>query len=157
MNSDNYKKKETQGRRHFKSDLGDKYIMVFTSDPYSKHDVEMTARTHTDKTYLGEIKDLTNSGYERPSTKYPDYQIDYDKIDYLVTKAEEEGRTPILYVRFSDKTYVWVLTDIPYKERRRLVWTNDKGVDYGKTKSLTPQTYLNFVEATWTTTTTLDK
>ena len=117
---------------------------------------ETVFQNNTDKTYLVEIKDLTNSGYERPSTKYPDYQIDYDKIDYLVTKAEEEGRTPILYVRFSDKTFVWVLTDIPYKERRRLVWTNDNGVDYGKTKSLTPQTYLNFVEATWTTTTTLD-
>lgn len=155
MDSD-YKKRETQGRRHFKSDLGDKYIMVFTSDPFAKHDVEMTARTHTDKTYLGEIKDLTNSGYERPSTKYPDYQIDYLKIDYLVTEALSRGRTPILYVRFTDKTYVWDLKDIPYKERMKMVYTNDKGIDYGRTRSLTAQTYLHFDEAAWTTTTTLD-
>jgi len=140
--------KEITGRNHFINDFAGQYFMDFTQNEFNKADVNLTAVTDTGRTYLGEIKCYDDPDHPRPFSKYKDYQIDYDKIDYLVKTAQSQGRIPILYARFEDITLVWNLTNIPYKERRKWVKTNKKGVDYGE-KEYSWQTYLYKDEAVY--------
>ena len=150
---------EMKGREHFKEDLGKWYIMAFSKKKSSREDGWMTARTDYNRTYICEIKNYEDPENPRPYTKYVKhgvdygYQIDYDKIDYLVTKGMETNRIPILYARFDDMTYVWDLTYIPYEERKKLKKTNKHGYAYGE-KETSWQTYLYRDEAIWSKPTT---
>ena len=154
-----YRKKDELGRTHFAHDFGYWYITAGTEDDYDAVDVYMTAKTHPDRTYSVEVKDYTNSDYERPYSKFTwngkdyGYQIDFEKTDKLLRKWVEEGRIPIVYARFSDITLVWDLRFISVDQRKKQVWTNADGQHYGEKKELTWQTYLYRSEAVWEKTT----
>lgn len=149
-----YRKADLAGRKHFAEDFGTYYITAGTEDDTDRTDVLATAITNPNKIYTIEIKDYTNSERRREyikfiykdkgSDEYTDhgYQIDYDKIDYLVKMWETENRIPILYARFSDYTLVWDLRTIPYKERAKMVEVNADGQNYGKRTEVSKQTYL---------------
>ena len=154
-----YRKADLMGRKHFGEDFGTYYITAGTENDTDRTDVLATAITNPTKIYTIEIKDYTNSKQGREyikfiykdkgSDEYTDhgYQIDYDKIDYLVKMWETENRIPILYARFCDYTLVWDLRTIPYKERAKMVEVNADGQNYGKRKEISNQTYLFFNEA----------
>lgn len=154
-----YRKADLEGRKHFAEDFGTYYITAGTEDDTDRTDVLATAITNPSKIYTIEIKDYTNSIHERKYSKFTykakgeeerrdhGYQIDYDKIDYLMKMWHEENRIPILYARFSDYTIVWDLRTIPYKERAKMKEVNADGQNYGKRKEITMQTYLFINEA----------
>lgn len=155
-------KAENRGRQHFVDDYGRYFMLEETEGQTNRSDLYATAITSTGRTYIIEVKNYDDEQHPREYAKFTykgkdyGYQIDLDKIDYLVTKGKEEGRIPILYARFNDITVTWDLTDIPYKERVKQVWTNKTGVDYGKEKELTWQTYLYKDEAKQVKTTTTE-
>lgn len=150
---------DLKGREHFADDFGTYYITAGTEDDGNRTDVLATAITNPNKIYTIEIKSYTNKEHPRNYTKfiykdkgsdeYTDhgYQVDYDKIDYLMRMWKNEGRIPILYARFTDYTIVWDLRTIPYKERAKMVEVNADGQNYGKRKEMSLQTYLFFNEA----------
>ena len=144
---------DIRGRKHFTEDFGRFYITAGTEDDYDRTDILATAVTNPNKIYTIEIKSYDNKEHPRPYTKYSKegidygYQVDYDKIDYLMRMWENEGRIPILYVHFTDITLVWDLRKIPYKERAKMVEVNADGQNYGKRKETALQTYLYRDEA----------
>lgn len=154
-----YRKADLEGRKHFAQDFGTFYITAGTEDDTDRTDVLATAITNPNKIYTIEIKSYDNKEHPRYYSKFTykakgedekrdhGYQIDYDKIDYLVRMWKNEGRIPILYARFSDYTIVWDLRDIPYEERARMVSVNADGQNYGKRTELSLQTYLYINEA----------
>lgn len=146
--------KEKQGRQQFYNDMNAWYTIEFSTEPYSQEDFWMTARTDQTRTYIGDVKNYNNPEHPRAYNKFvvagydKGYMIDYEKIDYLVTQAEKQGRTPILYAHFSDCTLVWDLSKIPYKERKEERLTNKNGYAYGE-KEWSWQTFLYRREAVW--------
>lgn len=156
---DTIEQSENKGRAHFQDDMGKWFIIKFSEDEHSREDFWMTARTDTGRTYIGDVKNYENKENPRPYDKFNrngrdgGYQIDYEKIDYLVKEGDRQGRIPILYARFSDYTIVWDLRDIPYQERARMKDTNKFGYAYGE-KERSIQTYLYKREAKWVITTT---
>jgi len=154
-----YRQADLEGRKHFSQDFGAYYITAGTQDDTDRTDVLATAKTDPSRIYTIEIKSYDNKQHPRDYAKftYKDkgstvetdhgYQIDFDKIDYLMKMWEKENRIPILYVRFHDYTIVWDLRDIPYKERARMRDVNADGLNYGKRKETTLQTYLYKDEA----------
>lgn len=110
--------------------------ITFSEDPGCRHDFLMD-KLNGEK-IIGEIKNIN-----RPFSKFPNFQIDYDKCEHVLSEGKKQGRTPIVIGFFTDCTMVWDLTDIPFEERRRLVeCTATTAVDYGKKKKLKDQTYL---------------
>lgn len=142
-----YREADILGRQRFNQDYGKHFITAGTENDYDKIDMYLTAITNTARTYSLEIKNYEDEEHPRPYGKYDDYQIDYDKIDNLVKTARKEGRIPILYVRFTDITVTWDLTDIPYQERKRMRYVNADGRHYGEKKERTLQTWLYREEA----------
>lgn len=154
-----YRKADLEGRKHFAEDFGTYYITAGTQDDTDRTDVLATAITNPNKIYTIEVKSYTNKEHPRNYTKFiykekgsdeyidHGYQVDYDKIDYLMRMWKNEGRIPILYARFTDYTIVWDLRTIPYKERAKMVEVNADGQNYGKRKEMSLQTYLFFNEA----------
>lgn len=148
-----YRKADLEGRKHFAEDFGTYYITAGTQDDTDRTDVLATAITNPSKIYTIEIKSYDNKDFPRPYSKFIwqgtdyGYQVDYDKIDYLMQMWESEGRIPILYARFTDITLVWDLRKIPYKERKKLKRVNKDGQNYHKYTELTWQTYLYRDEA----------
>lgn len=144
---------DLKGREHFADDFGTYYITAGTEDDGNRTDVLATAITNPNKIYTIEIKSYDNKDFPRPYAKFIrqgidyGYQVDYDKIDYLMRMWENEGRIPILYARFTDYTIVWDLRTIPYKERAKMVEVNADGQNYGKRKEKSLQTYLYKNEA----------
>lgn len=144
---------DIRGRKHFTEDFGKFYITAGTEDDYDRSDILATAVTNPNKIYIIEIKSYDNKEHPRTYEKYTKqgidygYQVDYDKIDYLMKKWEKERRIPILYARFKDYTIVWDLRTIPYKERAKMVEVNADGQNYGKKKETALQTYLYIDEA----------
>lgn len=144
---------DIRGRKHFTEDFGRFYITAGTEYDYDRTDILATAVTNPNKIYTIEIKSYDNKEHPRPYTKYSKqgidygYQVDYDKIDYLMRMWENEGRIPILYAHFTDITLVWDLRKIPYKERAKMVEVNADGQNYGKRKETALQTYLYRDEA----------
>ena len=150
-----YTKKDKMGRKHFKEDLGKYFIIEQTSDDYNKVDLYLTARTDTGKTYCVEVKNYEDPKHPRPYSKFitvdgidKGYQIDLDKLEHLFDTAEREGRTPIVYARFSDITLVWDISKIDFESRARWVKTNKDGQNYGE-KEYSWQSYLYKYEAAW--------
>ena len=150
-----FREKDLQGRAHFSADFDNYYYTAGTEDDYDKIDVYATAKTQLERTYAIEIKDYTNSGFDRPYDKYnkgdvdKGYQIDYEKLDWLCKEAAETNRIPILYARFTDYTIVWDLSKINWKGRESLVLVNKNGQAYGQEKEWSRQTYLYKTEAVW--------
>ena len=151
----NYRRADLMGRKHFGEDFDPYYITAGTEDDTDRIDAYATARTNHNRTYAIEIKDYTNTQHRREYIKFIHngidygYQIDYDKIEYLTNISNEQGRIPILYVRFNDYTIVWDLSNIDWKSRAKMVSVNKDGQNYGKEKEYALQTYLYFNENRW--------
>lgn len=141
------------GRKRFNEDYGTFYITAGTEDEHNKTDIYATAITNPQRIYTIEIKNYEDPQHPRPYSKFIyngkdyGYQIDWDKVHYLMTLWKEEGRIPIIYARFYDYTYVWDLRYIDTESRKKQVWTIRDGMNYGGNKELTWQTYLYKDEA----------
>ena len=118
-----------------------------TKGDFDPQDVRTTGITGD--IYLVEIKSYNDPNHPRLSSKFKDYQIDLDKIVDLCDDAKDEGRIPLLYVKFDDCEVIWQPSKKECRKRCKQVWTNDKGYNYGDSKSLTWQTYFHVDEALW--------
>ena len=147
--------KDLKGREYFSRDMDKYYITAGTEDDMDVIDVYATAKTHPNRIYSIEIKCYDDPQYPRNYSKFTSngkdygFQIDVAKLDHLMNKYHEENRIPILYCRFNDYTIAWNISKINYKERIKQVWTNKYGMNYGKEKELTYQTYLYISEAVY--------
>lgn len=149
-----YRQADLKGRDYFSADYGKYYITAGTENDYDRTDIYATAITNQLRTYLIEIKAYCNKEHPRSYSKFIyngtdyGYQIDYDKIDYMIKFWRKTGRIPILYARFTDYTIVWDLRDIADKYEQRKKWklTNKDGLNYGE-KEWSWQTYLYKDEA----------
>ena len=144
-----FRMKDLKGREHFSQDFDKYYFTAGTDSDYDRIDVYATAKTDLERTYCIEIKNYDDPEHPRPYYKYDNYQIDYEKLDWLCKEAADTGRIPILYVRFSDYTVVWDLSKIDWKSRESLRMVNANGQYYGYKKEWSRQTYLYIEEAVW--------
>jgi len=153
MDKSNYRQADELGRARFAQDFGTWFLTAGTKDVYDKIDLYATARTDHSRIYAIEIKNYENDEHPRAYGKFSwngkdyGYMIDYEKVEHLCKVAEEEGRIPIIYARFSDWTIVWDLSTIPWRERKRTMKVNKDGQHYGKEKEEAPMTYLYKSEA----------
>lgn len=149
----NYRKADELGRTRFNNDFGTWYITAGTENDFDKIDLYATARTDHSRTYAIEIKNYENYEHPRAYAKFTwdgkdhGYMLDYEKVDNLRRTALIEGRIPIIYARFSDYTIVWDITNIPYKERKKMMKVNKDGLNYGKENEKSLVTYLYKDEA----------
>ena len=140
------KESEETGRYEFMRLFSADYLMEFTTERYDRADVRTTAITDMNSIALVEIKHYNKP---RPYNKFPNYQIDYDKLQSLVEMAEKEGRKPVLVVFFSDYVYIWDLSRANWRNTRKMVNVSAYGGEnYGKVKEETTQAYLEFDEGT---------
>lgn len=143
------------GSLFLESDFSKEYITEFHRRPTSdREDYDATGKTG--EQILIEVKSYNNPEFYRPYGKYNTgdtdngYQIDEDKIFDLCLTAKEENRIPVLFVNFSDMEVAWIPNLKDSWSRKKYIRTNDKGLDYGKSKSKSNQTYLYLDEAVWT-------
>lgn len=156
MIDDYVEKRETTGRDAAVKYLGKWFNFKFTTDKYNRVDFLAEKKKDDNQLYVGEIKAFL-SGYERNSTKYPDYRIDFIKLYYIkkraIDKSYETNKnvTPLLIVFFSDKGYVWDLNKVEWEKTWK--WKDgDKGHNrYGQegNKENDLQAFLNFNEASY--------
>lgn len=138
--------KETKGRNLAVEYLSYCIVFTFTEDKFNNVDF-FGQSTTKGKNYVGDIKAYTNPKRPRPSTKYSNYQIDYDKLRHIKKEALNKKMTPLLVVFFTDKLVVWDLTNIPWEDRHKWVLVSkDDDNDYEE-KEIELQTYLYFPEA----------
>lgn len=155
MCKSNYRQADELGRTRFAQDFGTWFLTAGTEDIYDKIDLYATARTDHSRTYAVEIKNYENDEHPRAYEKFSwngkdyGYMIDYDKVDNLCKVAEEEGRIPIIYARFSDWTIVWDMRKIFWQDRKRMMKVNKDGQNYGKEKEESSVTYLYKDEAAY--------
>lgn len=142
-NDNRFEQRENEGRIKWLNlnlnDLlrGNKCIL-FTRDPYSPHDFEMTAYT-TDVLSYGEIKTI-----HRKYTDYDNFQIDYKKLKSLKEAANTDSRTPYLVCFFTDYTIVWDLTNIDLESRKYTIDCTSTTVDnYTKGKKQKVEVWLD--------------
>lgn len=113
-------------------DYANKYKIVATPKG-SRTDTGMTGFTDN-RGYVVEIKGYFNPDYPRPTFKYPDFQIDYDKLRACKKIAMNKNEKPLLICYFSDKKVIWDLTKEPWEDTAKWVWVNKEGVDYGNSE-----------------------
>lgn len=142
-------KAENIGRTLFKNDWGHRLTISFTSDQYNSTDFSATATTPTYRTYAGEIKAYRDERYPRRSDKFPDYQIDYDKLQSITEKAKESNSTPLLCVYFTDKTVFWDLSKFDWTKNDTWTYTNKYGYAYGQEKEYTHQARIKVEDAVY--------
>lgn len=116
---------------------------TFTTGKYDR--VDFFSETEKGK-YVGDIKSYTDPQHERRSDKFPDYQIDHNKLFSIKREALNNDRTPLLIVFFSDKMVIWDLNEVDWETRFKWVRCNKKGGNYGE-KDWDGQTYLHISEA----------
>lgn len=114
--------------------------LVFTTGEFDRVDFYCTGATGT--AGVGDVKYYGNPNFPRYYTKYENYQIDYDKLLAIVSEAEKDGRTPLLLAVFYDYTILWDLSLVDWESTAKWVPTNDKGYNYGASKTNTLQAYL---------------
>lgn len=147
MNSNFAIEKEKIQRKKIK-DLAEltEYIPFFPKDDFSRTDGYFI-HIFTDEKYTFESKWYGDVKYPRYSNKYPNYQIDYDKLSALETRSNEENSTPLLICFFSNELVVWDINKCKWKDTKRTVYTNKIGGAYGKYKEYSNQAFLNFEDA----------
>ena len=150
-NNEKSKKCESVGRRITEEMFGFKYLFYFTQDPYKRHDFVAISKNGFEM-IIGDIKCYRNPEYPRYHNMsrgiiYPDFQLDYKKLKKITDLANEAEGTPIIIAHFTDVTMVWDLNKCDWKNRVRWAKCNDTGVDYGKEKTESKQSYLKFEEA----------
>lgn len=138
-----------KGRQRTERVLSPKLLIDFTRGEHDVVDFFATALTCTASTFVGEIKDLLEKGYERSLRKYENYMIDWAKINLMREIARNDGRRAILIVFFTDYTVIWDVTDMDVDSRRKWRWVNKDGQNYGKRKEWQLMTFLYENEAIW--------
>lgn len=144
---------EKKGFEYVQNDLGYNYhIERRKKDSYEDPiDYGMTSKTQSHYTYYVEGKNYTIGKHTRTSTKFDDYQIDFNKIKTLYEESERDGRRAILYVVFTDETYIWHITEELYNRftqtKRWVFCTETSGEDYGKKRVWKLQGYLKLSDA----------
>lgn len=144
------KKCERIGRELFKDFMKDSlyYVGLATHD-LDRRDFVLLAENL--RGVYGEIKTYRNPKYPRIHSKFKDFQIDYDKLDAVETKAKENGFVPLLVCFFTDCLMIWRLDTIDWRSTRKDdVEVNVYGGLYGIKKEYEPQAYLNFKDAIYT-------
>ena len=151
-----YREKDLQGRQDFMNSEWYKNNISReqgTEGIYEVVDMLCTGKTGTK--YLVEIKSYNNPEHPRPYSKFivdgvdKGYQIDESKLLNLTLISQISGMTPLLYVKFEDYEVIWQPNPEITMLRSKDIWTNNKGVDYGQSKSNSKQTYLYLNEALW--------
>lgn len=142
-----YRKADLAGRFIVENYFGDWYYFDFTKDDTDRVDFYATAKTHTDITYVGDIKAYVNPKHPRSYDKYNTenedngFMLDYDKLEAICNKAKD-GRRPILICLFEDYYIVWNLNKCNWESTRQMRWVNKDGQDYGREKEQKEQAYL---------------
>lgn len=122
------------------------YLPFFPEDDFSRTDGHIV-NYFTDERYSFESKwygDIKNLRY---SDKFPNYQIDYDKLSALEAKSIEDKSTPLLICFFSNELVVWNINKCDWKSTKRKVYTNKIGGAYGQYKEWSEQAYLKLEDA----------
>lgn len=139
-------KEKTQRKKIKELTLFTDYISIFADDDFSRTDGYLL-NFFTDERYTFESKwygDVTNIRY---SNKYPNFQIDYDKLLALEAKSKKENSKPLLICFFSNELVVWDINKCKWKDTKRTVYTNKIGGAYGQQKEYSEQAYLQLSDA----------
>lgn len=139
-------KEKTQRKKIKELTLFSDYIAIFPSDDYSRTDGYFI-EFFTDERYTFESKWYGDVNNIRYSNKYPNFQIDYDKLAALEAKSKEENSKPLLICFFSNELVVWNINKCDWKSTKRKVYTNKNGGNYGKYKEWSDQAYLKLEDA----------
>ena len=144
---------EDKGRNYVESTVT-QLNFTFEDYDYSRNDFTAENKKGT-KFYVGEIKGYFNPEHPRYHNKawkrgewqyYPDYMIDYDKLQAICEKGKENNRTPILIAAYHDTTLIWNLNEVEWESTGTWRWVNKCGVDYG-TKERSFEAFLPFKDA----------
>lgn len=122
------------------------YIPFFPKDDFSRTDGYFI-QIFTDEKYSFESKWYGDINHPRYSNKFPNYQIDYDKLSALEAKSKEENSKPLLICFFSNELVVWNINKCNWKDTKRTVCVNKIGGAYGKYKEYSNQAFLNLEDA----------
>ena len=122
------------------------YIPIFPDDDFSRTDGYIV-NFFTDDRYSFESKWYGDINHPRYSNKFPNYQIDYDKLSVLETKSKEENSKPLLMCFFSNELVVWDISKCKWKNTKRTVYTNKIGGAYGQQREYSEQAYLQLSDA----------
>lgn len=152
-NNEKSKKCESVGRRITEEMFGDVFTLYFTKGQFKEHDFIGISKNGIEL-IIGDIKcyrDPEHPRYHNMSEGriYPDYQLDYKKLEWITDLAKEAEGKPIIIVHFTDVTMVWDLNKTNWKDRVRWKMCNKTGVNYGKEKEESKQSYLEFEEAVY--------
>lgn len=141
------RKNETTQRKKLKELIADSdYIPIFPEDDFARTDGKIYDLIK-DKDYVFESKWYGDINHPRYSNKFPNYQIDYKKLEELEMKSIEENGTPLLICFFSNELVVWDINKTNWKSTKRSVCTNMIGGNYGKYKEWSDQAYLKLEDA----------
>lgn len=149
MNQKNFanEKEKTQRKRIKELTLFSDYIAIFPDDDFSRTDGYFID-FFTDERYTFESKWYGDATNIRNSNKYPNYQIDYKKLEELEAKSKEDNTAkPLLICFFSNELVVWDINKCNWKDTKRTVYTNKSGGNYGKYKEYSEQAYLKLEDA----------
>lgn len=134
---------EYVGRTLMTQDFGRIYFLLFTTGKTDTVDFFGTATTRQSNTYVGDVKCYANPDFPRTFSQYPDYMIDYQKLQAICDEAAKDGRTPILVAYFADCTCVWDLSAFDWTKGNDWRWVNKYGVSYGAEKEYQHMAYLH--------------
>lgn len=139
-------KEKTQRKRIKELTLFTDYIAIFPDDDYSRTDGYFID-FFTDERYTFESKWYGDITHPRYSDKFPNYQIDYKKLEELEAKSKEENSKPLLICFFSNELVVWDINKCNWKDTKRTVCVNKIGGAYGQQKEYSEQAYLQLSDA----------
>ena len=141
-----HEKENEQRKKLKKMLLFSDYIPIFPEDEFSRTDGYLI-NMFTDKRYDFESKWYGNIKYQRNSDKFPNYQIDYDKLVALEKRSKEQNSTPLLICFFSNELVIWNINNCDWKSTKKSVYTNKIGGAYGQQKEYSYQAYLQLNDA----------
>lgn len=122
------------------------YYTFFTKGDFNVTDGRI-CNIITNKDYRFESKWYGSIQHPRYSDKFPNYQIDYDKLEQLEAKSIEEKSTPLLICFFTNELVVWNINKCNWKNTKKKMYVNAVGGKYGQFKEWSYQAYLNLSEA----------
>jgi len=138
--------KEKNGRNLLKDVFKPNDYSIYFAD-YQKEEVDFIMFSKEGKIYAGDIKTYRDVNNPRPHNKFKDYQVDYKKLLAITEKAHKINGIPLLVVFFSDQLMIWNLDMVDWQSTKKDVLTNAKGGNYGQSKTLEPQAFLNLEQA----------
>lgn len=128
-------------------DFSDNYDFTMTTGRYDRIDFTCTAIKYPKRQYVGDVKCYHKN--VRRYDAYPDYQIDYAKLDSICKAAETTKAIPVLVVYFTEVTVVWRLDKVDWRSTAAWRNVNKYGQNYGKEKEKALQAFLKIEDAVW--------